>query len=87
MMSKDQSLFMGGDAKKNTFLGKKFEYFLANFEYQSKNKYPLLAKNVTEKYRSNCHTCPLPLLWHEFNKCLCNFVQSKVSCCLHMYFL
>jgi hypothetical protein len=29
----------------------------------------------------------LPLLWHEFDKCLGNFLQSKVSCCLHMYSL
>jgi hypothetical protein len=34
-----------------------------------------------------CHTCPLPPLWHEFHNCLCNFLQSKVSYCLHMYFL
>ena len=30
---------------------------------------------------------PSPLLWHEFDNCLRNFLQSKVSCCLHMYFL
>jgi hypothetical protein len=35
----------------------------------------------------SCHTCPLPLPWHEFDNCLCNFLQSIVSCCLHMYFL
>ena len=35
----------------------------------------------------SCHTCPLPLLWHEFDNCLCNFLQSNVSCVLHMYFL
>jgi hypothetical protein len=33
----------------------------------------------------SCHTCPLPLLWHEFDNCLCNFLQSKVSYCLHMH--
>jgi hypothetical protein len=35
----------------------------------------------------SCHTCPLPLLWHEFDNGLWNFRQYKVSCCLHMYFL
>jgi hypothetical protein len=53
-----------------------------------KNKYPPLA--LHKRYKMilfSCHTCPLPLLWHEFDNCLCNFLQSKVSCCLHMYFL
>jgi hypothetical protein len=35
----------------------------------------------------SCHSCPFSLLWHKFDNCLCNFLQSKVSCCLHMYFL
>jgi hypothetical protein len=52
--------------------------FLANLKYQLKNKYPPLAKNVTKGYHFRCHTCPLPLLWHEFDNCLCNFLQSKV---------
>jgi hypothetical protein len=26
-------------------------------------------------------------MWHEFDNGLWNFLQSKVSCCLHMYFL
>ena len=39
-------------------------------------------------YKKGCHTCPLPLLWHEFDNCLtCNFLQWKASCCLHKYFL
>jgi hypothetical protein len=33
------------------------------------------------------HTCPLPLLWHEFDNSLWYFLQSNVSFCLHMYFL
>jgi hypothetical protein len=28
----------------------------------------------------SCHTCPLPLLWHEFDNCN-YFLQYKVSCC------
>ena len=55
---------------------KKFKTFL-----------PSLAKNLPKRIPFGCHTCPLPLLWHEFDNCLCNFLQSKVSCCLHMYFL
>jgi hypothetical protein len=72
--------------KRNVFLGKHladptnkksiFFYPTSNINY--KIKYPPLV--VT-------HICPLPLLWHEFDNCLCNFLQSKVSCCLHMYFL
>jgi hypothetical protein len=44
-------------------------------------------QKLYERISFSCHTCPLPLLRHEFDNCLCNFVQSKVSCCLHMYFL
>ena len=28
----------------------------------------------------SCHTCPLPLLWHEFDN-FNYFLQYKVSCC------
>ena len=50
--------------------------------------WPKLYKSIRIPF-SNCHTCPLPLLWHEFHwqLYLCNFLQSKVSRCLHMYFL
>jgi hypothetical protein len=24
----------------------------------------------------SCHTCSLPFLWHKFDNCLCNFLQS-----------
>jgi hypothetical protein len=25
----------------------------------------------------SCHTCPFPLLWNEFDNCLCNFCSLK----------
>ena len=61
---------------------KKSKNVLPNLKYQLENKYPPLAKNFTKGY-----THPVPLLWHEFDNCLWNFLQSKVSCCLHKYFL
>jgi hypothetical protein len=61
--------------------------FLSNFKCQLKNKYAPVAKKLYKRIPFSCHTCPLPLLWHEFDNCLCNFLQYKVSCCLHMYFL
>jgi hypothetical protein len=81
--------------KRNVFRGKnvaeptikKSKKILPSLEYQLKNKYLPLAKNVTKRIPFSCHTCPLPLLGHEFDNCLCNFLQSKISCCLHMYFL
>jgi hypothetical protein len=80
--------------KTNVFRGKHFadptikksKIWLPNLKYQLKNKYPPLAKNVTKGLFS-CHICPLPLLWHEFDNGLWNFLQSKVACYLHMYFL
>ena len=84
------SLYMlgggGGVApKRNMFLGKTFanptikksKSFLANLEYELKNKYPPLAKNFTKGIPFSCHNSPLPLLSHEFDKC--NFLQSKVQ--------
>ena len=50
-------------------------------------KSPSPGQKLYKRIPFSCHTCPLPLLWHEFDNCLCNFPQSKVSCCLHMYFL
>jgi hypothetical protein len=66
---------------------KKWKKTLPNLKYQLKNKRPPLAKKLYKMIPFSCHTCPLPLLWHEFDNCLCNFLQCKVSCCLHMYFL
>ena len=67
----------GGATKRNVFLGKnvanptikKSKYFLANLEYELKNKYPPLAKNFTKGIPFSCHTSHLPLLSHEFDKC------------------
>jgi hypothetical protein len=62
----------------------------STIKYQLKNKHPPLAKKLHIRIPFSYHTCPnypLPLLWHEFDKCLCNYLQSKVSSCLHMYFL
>jgi hypothetical protein len=56
---------------------------LPNFKYQLINNYPPLAKNRLQKDTESL----LPLLWHEFDNGLWTFLQSKVSCCLHMYFL
>jgi hypothetical protein len=75
----------GGATKRNVFLGKNFanptikksKSFLANLEYEIKNKYPPLAKNFTKGIPFSCHTSHLPLLSHEFDKC--NFLQSKVQ--------
>jgi hypothetical protein len=39
--------------------------------------YPPLAKKLYKTIPFSCHTCPLPLLGHDFDNCLC----------LHMYFL
>jgi hypothetical protein len=67
-------------------VGRKVIRSLPNLKYQ----FPRLATPGQKRYKRipfSCHTCPLPLLWHEFDNCLCNFLQSKVSCCLHMYFL
>jgi hypothetical protein len=48
---------------------------------------PTPGQKLYKRIPCSCHIFPLPLLWHEFKNCLCNFLQSKVSCCLHMYFL
>jgi hypothetical protein len=58
---------------------------LPNLKYQLKNKYAPQAKNFTKRYYPTHMS--LTTLWHEFDNCLCNFLQSKVSRCLHMYFL
>ena len=50
-------------------------------------KIPTPGQKLYKRIPFSCHICPLPLLWHEFDNCLCNFLQSKVSCCRHMYFL
>jgi hypothetical protein len=50
--------------KKNIFLGKHFadptiktsKKLLANLKYHLKNKYPLLAKNITKVMPFTCHT-------------------------------
>jgi hypothetical protein len=76
---------MGVAPKRKIFLGNHFVH--PNHKYQLKNKYPPLAKNRYKRIPFSCHICSLPLLWYKFDNCLCNFLQSKVSCCLHMYFL
>ena len=48
---------------------------------------PTPGQKLYKRIPFSCHTCPLPLLWYDFHNCLCNFLQCKVSCCLHMYFL
>jgi hypothetical protein len=53
----------------------------------STKKRPTPGQKLYKMIPFSCHTCPLPLLWHEFDNCSCNFLQCKVSCCLHMYFL
>jgi hypothetical protein len=67
---------------------KKSKIWLSNLKYQLKNKYPPLAKNFTKGWHSVVtyvlyHFCDM----YEFDNGLWNFLQSKVSCCLHMYFL
>jgi hypothetical protein len=52
-----------------------------------KIKLPTPGQKLYQRIPFSCHTCPLPLLWHVFDNCLCNFLQSKLSSCLHMYFL
>ena len=73
--------------KKNVFLGKNFVdptiKRSKNPQMSIKNTHPC---GKTKRIPFSCHTCPLLLLSREFNNCLCNFLQSKVSCCLHMYF-
>jgi hypothetical protein len=60
---------------------------LTNLKCQLKKYIPTPGQKLYKRILFSCHTCPLPLLSHEFDNCLCNFLQSKVSCCLHMYFL
>jgi hypothetical protein len=62
----------------------KFDYPTSNI---NKIYLPTPGQKRYKKIPFSCHTCPLPLLWHEFDNGLWNFLQSKVSCCLHMYFL
>jgi hypothetical protein len=67
---------------------KKTKIWLPNLKYQLKNNYPCtLGQKLNKRIPFSCHTCPLSLQWHEFDNGLWNFLQSKVSCCLHMYFL
>ena len=84
----------GGALERNVCLGKNFAYptirksyfCIPNLKYQLKSKYPPLAK-LCKRLAFMCYTCPLPLLWHEFDNHLRNFLHCEVSCCLHMYFL
>jgi hypothetical protein len=66
------------------------DYYLPSVKYpplakpkQAWNTHPWPLQTDTIQF----HTCPLPLLWHEFDNSLWYFLQSKVSFCLHMYFL
>jgi hypothetical protein len=59
-------------------------YTTQTFQAATNGKYPSLPKNLTQGYHSIVTS---PLLWHKFDNCLCNFLQSKVSYCLHVYFL
>jgi hypothetical protein len=52
-----------------------------------KTQIPTPGQELYKRIPFSCQICPLPLLWHEFDNGLWNFLQSKVSCCLHMYFL
>jgi hypothetical protein len=82
--------------KRNFFRGKNFanptikksKIWLPNLKYQLKT-ITTPDQKLYKKIPFSCHTdtCPIPLLWHEFDNGLWNFLQSKVSCCLHMYFL
>jgi hypothetical protein len=89
---------VGVAPKRNVFRGKikilltrplkKSKIWLPNLNYQLKNNLknkPSMTKSFT-KDTIQLHMS-LPLLWHEFDNCLWNFLQSKASCCLHMYFL
>ena len=77
--------------KRNVFLvtklliqfQKNYRTWTSNINSKINNPRPKTYKRIP----FSCHTCPLPLLWHEFDNCLYNFLQSKVSCCLHVYFL
>jgi hypothetical protein len=66
---------------------KKLKYFVPNLENQLKNKYPPLGKNVTEGY----HSLVTHVIYHFCDTSLITacaiYIQCKVSCCLHMYFL
>jgi hypothetical protein len=64
---------------------KKSIKFLANLKYQISIEKQIPFK-LYKRIPFRCDTCPLPLLWHEFDNYLCN-LQSKVSGSLHMYFL
>ena len=91
---RDRSLFMLGGYRREMFFVAKFlltqplkSQKLPNLKYQLKNKYPPLAKNFTKGY----HSVVTHVLYHFCDMSLItacgNFLQSKVSCCLHMYFL
>jgi hypothetical protein len=79
----------GGGPRRNVFLGKNFPHptikksknIFTRPQISIKNKYRLLAKNVTKWYRSVVTHIPYHFC-DEFDNCLCNF-----SCCLHMDFL
>jgi hypothetical protein len=47
---------------------------------------PTLGQKLYKTIPFNFRPCPSPLLWHQFDNCLCNFLQCNVSR-LHMYFL
>jgi hypothetical protein len=78
----------GGGTEEKCFSWYKFcwsnqqNIFYPTLNINWKYKYPPLAKNLAHVQLSH-------VLYHftEFDNCLCNFLQSKVSCCLHMYFL
>jgi hypothetical protein len=69
----------------------KDKIWLPNLKHQLKNKYPPLAKNFTK----GCHSVVTHVLYHFCDTSLITFglwnlrtfLQSKASCCLHIYFL
>ena len=72
--------------RREIFFAKSLLIQSSNLKYQLKNKYPHLTKNFTKRYHSVLTHIPHIYIWHEFDNCLCNFLQCKVSCCPHMYF-
>jgi hypothetical protein len=79
----------GVTPKRNVFVAKNIadptiKKWKKNFpqpQISIKNKYPFLVQNFTKGYRS-----VVALVLYHFCD-MRNFLQSKVSCCLHMYFL
>jgi hypothetical protein len=89
-----QSLYMAGIVapKRNVFLCNIFadptikiqHYFYPFSNINSKINTHLRPK-ILQKNTIELPHLSLSLLWHEFDNCLCNFLQCNVSCLLHMY--